>query len=83
VPTVVAMLMELIGTAMSVLGNEMAVRIGRQRWVMGLILDSLGGESMLNWGIGFAHLAVVMIIGPVALKLLKPEDLKGDRHSQN
>ena len=51
--------------------------------VMGLILDSLGGESALNWGIGFAHLAVVMIIGPIALKLLKPEDLKGDRHSQN
>jgi MFS family permease len=158
VPTVVAMLMELVGTAMSVLGNEMAVRFGRQRWVMsvmlasmvvaavvgfssawgygvataicllynaliyadsssltagtvgsadperrgaalaihamlgygggfigplvmGLILDALGGESVLNWGIGFAHLAVVMIAGPVAMKLLKPADLKGDRPS--
>jgi MFS family permease len=160
VPTVVAMLMELVGTAMSVLGNEMAVRIGRQRWimsvmlasmlvaaivgfasawgygaataicllynaliyadsssltagtvgsadpqrrgaalavhamlgygggfigplVMGLILDSLGGESVLNWGIGFAHLAVIMIIGPAALKLLKPRDLSGDRPSRS
>ncbi len=160
VPTVVAMLMELVGTATSVLGNEMAVRFGRQRWimsvmlasmliaaivgfssawgygvataicllynafiyadsssltagtvgnadpenrgaalavhamlgygggfigplVMGLILDALGGESVLNWGIGFAHLAVIMVIGPVALKLLKPGDLKGDRPSRS
>lgn len=160
VPTVVAMLMELVGTAMSVLGNEMAVRIGRQRWimgvmiasmliatvvgfssawgygvatavcllynafiyadsssltagtvgsadperrgatlavhamlgygggfigplVMGLILDALGGESVRNWGLGFAHLAVIMIIGPVALKLLEPRDLEGDRPSRN
>jgi MFS family permease len=159
VPTVVAMLMELVGTAMSVLGNEMAVRIGRQRWIMsvmiasmlvatvvgfssawgygvataicllynaliyadsssltagtvgsadperrgaalavhamlgygggfigplimGLILDTLGGESVFNWGIGFAHLAVIMVIGPVALKLLKPGDLMGDRPSR-
>jgi MFS family permease len=160
VPTVVAMLMELVGTAMSVLGNEMAVRIGRQRWitgvmlasmvvaavvgfssgwgygvataicllynaliyadsssltagtvgsadaqrrgaalavhamlgygggfigplVMGLLLDALGGESVLNWGFAFAHLAVIMIIGPVALKLLKPKDLSGDRPTQD
>ena len=160
VPTVVAMLMELVGTATSVLGNEMAVRFGRQRWimsvmlasmliativgfssawgygvataicllynafiyadsssltagtvgnadperrgaalavhamlgygggfigplVMGLILDALGGESVLNWGLGFAHLAVIMVIGPVALKLLKPGDLKGDRPSRS
>ncbi|NCF29202.1 MAG: MFS transporter [Gammaproteobacteria bacterium] len=160
VPTVVAMLMELVGTATSVLGNEMAVRFGRQRWimsvmlasmliativgfssawgygvataicllynafiyadsssltagtvgnadpesrgaalavhamlgygggfvgplVMGLILDALGGESVLNWGIGFAHLALIMVIGPVALKLLKPGDLEGDRPSRS
>lgn len=158
-PTVVAMLMELVGTAMSVAGNEMAVRIGRQRWillvmlasmvvatvvgfsaawgygvatavcllynaliyadsasltagtvgsadpdrrgatlavhamlgygggfvgplVMGLLLDALGGESVRNWGIGFAHLAVVMLIGPLALRVLKPRDLAGDRPSR-
>jgi MFS family permease len=51
--------------------------------VMGLILDALGGESVLNWGIGFAHLAVIMIIGPAALKLLKPRDLSGDRPSRS
>lgn len=160
VPTVVAMLMELLGTATSVLGNEMAVRIGRQRWimsvmlasmviativgfssawgygvataicllynaliyadsssltagtvgsadperrgaalavhamlgygggfigplVMGLILDALGGESVLSWGLAFAHLAVIMILGPVALKLLRPRDLHGDRPSRH
>jgi hypothetical protein len=38
VPTVVAMLMELVGTATSVLGNEMAVRFGRQRWIMSVML---------------------------------------------
>ncbi len=156
VPTVVAMLMELVGTVMSVAGNEMAVRIGRRRWiltvmvcsmgvslivgfsaawgyavataicllynaliyadsasltagtvgsaepgrrgatlaihammgygggfvgplVMGVLLDWLGGESVLNWGLGFAHLAVVMLIGPAAFAILKPRDISGDR----
>ncbi len=156
IPTVVAMLMELIGTVMSVVGNEMAVRIGRQRWiltvmacsmgvsliigfssawgygvataicllynaliyadsasltagtvgsaepgrrgatlaihammgygggfvgplVMGVLLDWLGGESVLNWGLGFAHLAVIMLIGPAAFLILRPRNLSGDR----
>ncbi|HSS63124.1 MAG TPA: MFS transporter [Gammaproteobacteria bacterium] len=156
IPTVVAMLMELVGTVMSVLGNEMAVRIGRQRWilmvmtgsmgvslvvgfssawgygvataicliynaliyadsasltagtvgsaepgrrgatlaihammgygggfvgplVMGMLLDWLGGESVLNWGLSFAHLALVMLIGPAAFAVLKPRSLSGDR----
>ncbi|HEY5700700.1 MAG TPA: MFS transporter [Gammaproteobacteria bacterium] len=159
IPTVVAMLMELVGTAMSVIGNEMAVRMGRQRWIltvmgcsmavalvvgfssawgygvataicllynaliyadsasltagtvgsaepgrrgatlaihammgygggfigplmMGVILDALGGESVMNWGIGFAHLAVIMLIGLAAFALLKPKDLAGDRPSR-
>ncbi len=156
IPTVVAMLMELVGTVMSVAGNEMAVRMGRQRWIlsvmvcsmaaslvvgfssawgygiataicllynaliyadsasltagtvgsaepgrrgatlaihammgygggfigplaMGVLLDWLGGESVLNWGLGFGHLAVVMLIGPAAFLVLKPRDLSGDR----
>ena len=159
VPTVVAMIMELVGTGMSVLGNEMAVRLGRQRWilsvmlasmliativgfssawgygaatalclvynaliyadsasltagtvgsaapgrrgatlavhamlgygggfvgplVMGVILDALGGESVLGWGVGFAHLALIMIAGPLALRVLKPADLAGDKSSR-
>lgn len=156
IPTVVAMLMELVGTVMSVAGNEMALRLGRRRWiltvmvcsmgvslvvgfssawgygiataicllynaliyadsasltagtvgsaepgrrgatlaihammgygggfigplVMGVLLDWLGGESVLNWGLGFAHLAVVMLVGPAAFAILKPRDLPGDR----
>jgi MFS family permease len=158
VPTVVAMLMELLGTASSVLGNEMAIRFGRRRWiftvmvasmavaslvgfaaglgygvataacllynvliyadsssltagtvgsaepgrrgatlavhamlgysggfvgplVLGVLLDTLGGETVLNWGIAFAHLALIMIAGPAALRILKPKDLPGDRAS--
>jgi MFS family permease len=156
IPTVVAMLMELFGTASSVLGNEVAIRIGRRRWilivmlasmatatvvgfaaglgygaatalclvyntliyadsaaltagtvgsaapgkrgatlavhatmgytggfvgplVMGVLLDALGGETVWNWGLAFAHLAVVMLAGPLALLILKPKNLAGDR----
>jgi predicted MFS family arabinose efflux permease len=157
-PTVIAMLMELVGTATSVLGNEAALRLGRQRWIltvmcvsmvcalligfasgigywpaaiaclvynafiyadsasltagaagsatperkgatlaihallgysggfagplfMGVLLDGLGGESVVNWGISFGHVAVVMLTGPAALLLLRPYDLKGDARS--
>ena len=148
--------MELLGTASSIAGNELAIRIGRQRWVLltmsvcmalacatgfisawgywaaaalcilynmviyadssaltagtvgaseperrgatlalhalsgygmgfvgavvlGGILDLMGGESVLAWGIGFAHIALVMALGPLALLFLKPADLAGDR----
>lgn len=156
VPTVVATLASLLGTASSVLGNEMARRLGRKRWIllvftvstalalavgftagvgygtaavvcllynaaiyadsssltagtvgnadperrgaalavhamlgygggfvgpliMGLILHVLGGESVLNWGIAFGHIAVVLLVGPLAIRTLKPRDLPGDR----
>ena len=156
VPTMVATLASLLGTVSSVLGNEMARRMGRKRWIllvftasmalalmvgftagmgygaaavvcllynaviyadsssltagtvgnadperrgaalavhamlgygggfvgplmMGLILHVLGGESVLNWGIGFGHIAVVLLVGPLAIRVLKPRDLPGDR----
>lgn len=156
VPTVVATLMELLGTVSSVAGNEMARRLGRQRWIMsvfcvsmvlalvvgfaaglgygaatavclvyntviyadsssltagtvgnadperrgatlaihamlgygggfvgplsmGLILDALGGETVTNWGIAFGHIAIVLMIGPLAIRILKPRDMAGDR----
>ena len=156
VPTMVATLAGLLGTVSSVLGNEMARRMGRKRWIllvftvsmalallvgftagmgygaaatvcllynaaiyadsssltagtvgnadpdrrgaalavhamlgygggfvgplmMGLILHVLGGESVLNWGIGFGHIAVVLLMGPLAIRILKPRDLPGDR----
>jgi MFS family permease len=155
IPTVVAMFMELTGTASSVIGNEVAIRVGRRRWIimvmlgsmatgavvgftagagygvaatvcliynvliyadsaaltagavgtaepgrrgatlavhgmlgygggfvgplfLGLILDFLGGETVMNWGIAFAHVTVIMVIGPLAIKLLKPGELPGD-----
>jgi len=156
IPTVIAMTMELIGTTTSIVGNEIAIRIGRRRWIfmimtvstafslaigftsglgygvaalvcliynaiiyadsssltagtvgsaepsrrgatlavhamlgygggflgpltLGILLDTLGGETVLNWGIAFGHIAVVMIIGPIALRILKPKELPGDR----
>jgi MFS family permease len=50
--------------------------------VMGLVLDGLGGETQMNWGIGFGHLAIVMLVGPVALILLSPRTLPGDRRGK-
>ena len=158
VPTMMATLASLLGTVSSVLGNEMARRMGRKRWIllvftasmvlallvgftagmgygaaatvcllynaviyadsssltagtvgnadperrgaalavhamlgygggfvgplaMGLILHVLGGESVLNWGIGFGHIAVVLLVGPLAIRMLNPRDLPGDRPS--
>lgn len=156
VPTMVATLASLLGTASSVAGNEMARRLGRKRWILlvftvsmalalvvgftagagygtaaaacllynaaiyadsssltagtvgnadperrgaalavhamlgygggfvgplalGLILHVLGGESVLNWGIAFGHIAIVLLVGPLAIRALKPRDLPGDR----
>ena len=149
VPTVVAMVMEITGTVASVAGNEAALRVGRRRWIigvmlasmvcaavvgfstqwgyvaaavmcviynaliyadssaltsgtianaeperkgatmavhailgygggfvgpllMGVLLDALGGETVANWGIGFLHLAVVMVVGPWSLLAFRP-----------
>ena len=160
VPTMVATLASLLGTASSVGGNEMARRLGRRRWIqlvfavamvlaltvgftagigygtaaavcllynaviyadsssltagtvgnadperrgvalavhamlgygggfigplmMGLILHVLGGESVLNWGIAFGHIAIVLLVGPLAIRALKPRELPGDRPGTN
>jgi len=45
---------------------------------LGIILDLAGGESVIGWTLAFGHLAVVMIIGIVAIAYLKPKDLPGD-----
>jgi predicted MFS family arabinose efflux permease len=159
VPTIAAMLMELTGTVTSVAGNEVALRIGRQRWimtvmfcsmilatlvgfssgqgygvalvmvliyngliyadsssltagaigsadperrgatlavhgmmgygggfigpvVMGVLIDALGGESVEAWGLGFAHVALVVAVGLLGLWWLKPKDLDGDRSTK-
>ena len=48
---------------------------------MGLILHVLGGESVIHWGIAFGHVAIVLLVGPLAIRALKPRDLPGDRPS--
>lgn len=47
--------------------------------VMGSILDLAGGESAFAWGIAFAHIAAVMAFGLLAIIVLRPNDLAGDR----
>lgn len=56
VPTMAAMFMELTGTVTSVAGNEAAVRLGRQRWILlvmfsSMVLACLTGFSS-GWGYG-------------------------------
>lgn len=46
---------------------------------IGAILDLAGGESALAWGVAFAHIAVVMALGLLAIIVLRPKDLAGDR----
>ena len=46
---------------------------------LGVMLDLMGGETVFSWGIGFAHVAIIMLVGPTALLILKPRDLEGDR----
>jgi MFS family permease len=46
--------------------------------VLGIVLDLAGGESVFGWGLAFGHLAIALMIGPLALVLLKPAGLAGD-----
>jgi MFS family permease len=47
--------------------------------MIGWILDLAGGRSVLGWGLAFAHVAVVMLVGPLALLVLRPQAMAGDR----
>ncbi len=47
--------------------------------VLGISLDLAGGASPFGWGMGFLAVAAVTAIGPLAILLLKPEGLAGDR----
>jgi predicted MFS family arabinose efflux permease len=155
-PTVAATAMGLIGTWASVMGNEVSIRLGRQRLVLlamtacavcaavigfvgvrsyplatalvlayglliwldsssltagaagsadprrrgatlalhsmagyaggfvgplmiGWILDRAGGMSSVGWGLAFAHVAIVVLIGQAAFVALRPRGLVGDR----
>ncbi len=52
--------------------------------VLGIVLDmagsgGTGGGDTVAWGFGFMHVGVIMLIGPLALLILRPKDLPGDR----
>ncbi len=47
--------------------------------VFGIVLDLSGGASETGWVLAFAHLAVIVPLGIVALIWLRPSDLPGDR----
>jgi MFS family permease len=46
---------------------------------VGVVLDLAGGASALGYGLAFAHVAVVLLVGPLALLILRPAGLPGDR----
>ena len=46
---------------------------------IGWTLDLAGGMSATAWGLSFLVIAALMMVGLVALTLLRPRDLEGDR----
>lgn len=48
---------------------------------LGVLIDALGGESVVNRGLSFARVVVILIVGPLAFMMLRPKDLEGDRKS--
>ena len=49
--------------------------------MMGWILDFAGGQSVLGWGLAYAHVAAVMLLGPLAITVLRPRAIAGDQES--
>lgn len=49
----------------------------------GVVLDAAGPNTIFGWSAAFAHLAVVMLTGPLVLWWLKPKPLAGDRASSS
>ncbi len=47
--------------------------------MMGWILDLAGGQSAWGWGLAYAHVAAVMLLGPIAITVLRPKVIAGDR----
>ncbi len=47
--------------------------------VFGLLLDVGGGQSQIGWTIAYAHLAVVILLGPIVLRYLGAGTIAGDR----
>ena len=47
----------------------------------GWVLDLAGGGSPLAWGLAYASMGVVMVLGALALVAMNPAELTGDRTS--
>ena len=47
----------------------------------GAVLDLVGGDGVLAWGLAFAHMGLIMLAGPLVLAVLRPTALVGDRES--
>lgn len=49
--------------------------------LFGAVLDLAGAKTVLGWGLAFAHVGLALAIGPLALLVLKPARLAGDRQT--
>lgn len=49
--------------------------------VFGWMLDLGGGQGMTGWWAGFAHLAVISLLGAALLRYLNPPPVPGDRNA--
>jgi len=47
--------------------------------MFGLMLDLGGGESTLGFVLAFGHMGLIMLLGPLVLRVMKPEGLREDR----
>jgi len=47
--------------------------------MFGLMLDVGGGESTLGFVLAFGHMGLIMLLGPLVLKVMRPEGLREDR----
>jgi hypothetical protein len=45
------------------------------------VLDLAGGGSPVAWGLAYASMGVVMVLGALALVAMNPAELTGDRNS--
>lgn len=60
--TWVAMLATLIGMPSSILGNELALRFGRQRWLIGVMLSSALLAAVVGLGAALPFWAMLVLI---------------------
>ena len=64
IPTVIAMLMEVVGTTTSIVGNELAIRTGRRRFIFCVMLASIACSLVVGFtaGMGYGFAALVCLI---------------------